>query len=90
VDSVHGPAAFYRLADLRPGNKISIALADGKTVRFKVIGLRMYLKTAFPNRLVYGPRSYSALQLVTCGGVFDSSTHHYLSNLVVFTELVKS
>jgi sortase (surface protein transpeptidase) len=90
VDSIYGPAAFYRLADLRPGNKISVALADGKTVRFKVIGLRMYLKTAFPRRLVYGPRSYSALQLVTCGGVFDSGTHHYLSNLVVFTELVKS
>jgi len=89
VDSVHGPAAFFRLASLRPGNKVSVRLADGQTVRFKVIGLRMYLKSKFPNHLVYGARSYSALQLVTCGGTFDSGTHHYLSNLVVFTELVK-
>lgn len=89
VDSVHGPAAFYRLASLRPGNRVSVKLADGQTVRFKVIGLRMYLKSKFPSRLVYGSRSYSALQLVTCGGTFDSGTHHYLSNLVVFTEMVK-
>lgn len=89
VDSVNGPAAFYRLASLRPGNEVSVKLADGQVVRFKVIGLRMYLKSKFPDRLVYGPRSYSALQLVTCGGTFDSGTHHYLSNLVVFTELVK-
>jgi len=90
VDSVNGPAVFYRLAELRPGDKVSVVLADGKTVRFKVIGLRMYLKSNFPSRLVYGPRSYSALQLVTCGGVFDTGAHHYLSNLVVFTELIKS
>jgi hypothetical protein len=89
VDSVHGPAAFYRLASLRPGNKVSVTLADGRTVRFKVIGLRMYLKSKFPDHLVYGTRPYSALQLVTCGGTFDSGSHHYLSNLVVFTKMVK-
>ena len=88
VDSVEGPAAFYQLSKLRPGNLVSVTLLDGQTVRFRVIGLRMYLKKNFPNRLVYGPRSYSALQLVTCGGVFDSGSQHYLSNLVVFTELV--
>ncbi len=90
VDSVKGPAAFYQLSKLRPGNLVSVTLLDGRTVHFRVIGLRMYLKKNFPNRLVYGSRSYSALQLVTCGGVFDSGTHHYLSNLVVFTKLVTS
>jgi hypothetical protein len=88
VDSVNGPAAFYRLSSLRPGDEVTVQLSGGATVRFKVIGLRMYLKTKFPDQLVYGPRSYSALQLVTCGGAFDSTTHHYLSNLVVFTKLV--
>jgi sortase (surface protein transpeptidase) len=88
VDSVNGPAAFYRLSSLRPGDQVTVRLSGGATVRFKVIGLRMYLKTKFPDQLVYGPRSYSALQLVTCGGAFDSTTHHYLSNLVVFTALV--
>jgi Sortase domain len=85
VDSVNGPAAFYRLSQLRPGDRVVVRLASGRLVRFEVIGLRMYSKAKFPDQLVYGPRSYDALQLVTCGGVFDATTHHYLSNLVVFT-----
>jgi sortase (surface protein transpeptidase) len=88
VDSVNGPAVFDRLVDLKVGDRVTVKLADGKTVHFKVIGLREYSKKNFPEKLVYGSRPYSALQLVTCGGLFDSQTHHYLSNIVVFTKLV--
>lgn len=88
VDSYRGPGVFYKLADLRPGNRITVTLANGKKVTFSVIGLREYEKSAFPDKLVYGPRTYSALQLVTCGGVFDTATGHYLSNIVVFTKMV--
>jgi hypothetical protein len=90
VDSKAGPGVFYRLNDLRVGNRMTVTLKDKKKVTFKVIGLRQYTKATFPERLVYGPRSYSALQLVTCGGTFDSHTGHYLSNIVVFTKIVKS
>ena len=48
----------------------------------------MYLKTQFPARQVYASHGYSALQLVTCGGEFDSNTGSYLSNIVVYTSLV--
>jgi hypothetical protein len=48
----------------------------------------MYPKNQFPARLVYGSRGYAALQLVTCGGAFDTSTRSYLSNVVVYTSLV--
>jgi sortase (surface protein transpeptidase) len=88
VDSVNGPAVFYKLSSLRPGDKVSVKLADGKTINFVVLGLRQYSKDNFPSKLVYGSRPYSALQLITCAGVFDSATHHYLSNLVVFTKRV--
>ncbi|HVB70188.1 MAG TPA: sortase [Acidimicrobiales bacterium] len=89
VDSYLGPAVFFHLADLRLGNHVIVKAADGKTFTFRVIGLREYSKSTFPDRLVYGPRKYAALQLVTCGGVFDRQTGHYLSNIVVFTALVK-
>ena len=49
----------------------------------------MFAKQGFPDRLVYGPRRYAELQLVTCGGVFDHQTGSYLSNMVVFAALVK-
>ncbi len=88
VDTFRGPAVFFYLRDLRPGNQVIVQLADHKIVHFAVLGLRMYTKAQFPERVVYGPRSYSALQLVTCGGVFDHVTGHYLSNLVVFTKRV--
>ena len=89
VDTFRGPAVFFYLRNLRPGSQIVVQLADHKVVHFAVLGLRMYTKGQFPERVVYGPRSYSALQLVTCGGVFDHATGHYLSNLVVFTKRVK-
>jgi hypothetical protein len=42
---------------------------------------------AFPAQRVYGSHGSSALQLVTCGGVFDHQTGSYLSNIVVYTSL---
>ena len=90
VDGYNGPAVFYHLDKLKLGNRVDVTLADGRTLQFAVIGERMYKKTNFPDKLVYGARKYPALQLVTCGGIFDPSTGHYLSNVVVFTALIKS
>ena len=85
VDSTTGPGVFYRLNDLRPGMPIVVTLADHVVVHFKVIGVRMYTKNGFPDKIVYGSRPYSALQLVTCGGAFDAATGHYESNIVAYT-----
>ncbi len=90
VDSIHGAAVFYKLDKLELGNRVDVTLRDGKRLVFAVIGVRMYEKTNFPDKLVYGARDYPALQLVTCGGIFDPSTGHYLSNIVVFTALIHS
>ena len=88
VDSYKGPAVFYRIRDLKIGNQVIVTLANHTTVRFAVIGVHEYSKSNFPERLVFGPRNYSALQLVTCGGVFNAATGHYESNIVAFTSLV--
>jgi hypothetical protein len=89
VDSYRGPAVFFNLRDLAVGDRVDVRLADGATPRFAVIGLAIYLKAHFPALLVYGRRTYGALQLVTCGGVFDHATGSYLSNVVVYTALVR-
>jgi len=88
VDSLKGAAVFYHLKDLKLGSRVNVTLANHTIVRFAVIGLREYTKGKFPNRVVYGSRPYSALQLVTCGGVFDRATGHYESNIVAYTALV--
>jgi hypothetical protein len=88
VDSYQGPAVFFNLRSLVAGDQVDITLVDGVTAQFKVTSVAMYLKQSFPDQQVYGSHGYSALQLVTCGGVFDDDTGHYLSNIVVYTSLV--
>jgi Sortase domain len=90
VDSYQGPAVFFRLGALRPGDTIDVTLADGVTAIFRVTGVREYLKTHFPAKAIYGSTDYPALRLITCGGVFDYNTGHYLSSTVVFASLASS
>ena len=88
VDSYTGPGVFFRLRSLAVGTPLSVTLANGTFVRFAVTAVVQYSKRDFPDRLVYGSRGVSSLNLVTCGGVFDHQTGHYESNVVVFTHLV--
>src|SRR5665811_1377163 len=90
VDDKAGPAVFYRLKSLRTGDKVEVSLASGLVVHFVVTKVATYLKAQFPARLVYASRGYSALQLVTCGGQFDTRAGSYLSNVVVYTTLVST
>jgi hypothetical protein len=90
VDSRHGPAVFFRLGALRPGDTIDITLADGITAIFRITGVREYAKAKFPAKAIYGATDYAALRLITCGGTFDYATGHYLSSTVVFASLTAS
>lgn len=87
VDNIYGPAVFFRLGALRPGDRVEVTLADGTTTTFRVDGVRRYPKSHFPTALVYGPTDFAALRLITCGGAFDYSTRQYLDNTVVFASL---
>jgi sortase (surface protein transpeptidase) len=89
VDSVSGPAVFYRLRDLRRGNIIRIARADGSVVRFRVEGLERWPKAEFPTRRVFRRTRTATLRLVTCSGNFDASTGHYVDNTIVYAARVR-
>jgi Sortase domain len=87
VDTYKGPAVFFRLGGLRPGDLVKVRLADGVTAVFRITGVRQYLKSEFPAKKIYAATRYAALRLITCGGVFDNATGHYLSSTVVFASL---
>lgn len=87
VDSAQGPDVFFGLRTLAPGDQVNVDLADGMTARFTVDSVAQYTKAQFPAQRVYGSHGSSALQLVTCGGVFDHQSGSYLSNVVVYTSL---
>jgi Sortase domain len=89
VDSTSvGPAVFYRLGDLRPGDLVYVTLKDQRTALFRVYSAALYRKAEFPDQAIYGYTSWPSLRLVTCGGQFDRATGHYLSNTVVFAQYV--
>jgi len=87
VDSKRGPAVFFRLRELRPGDRIDVQRADGSWVRFVVQRIAKYDKRRFPTDAVYYPTLTPMLQLVTCGGQFDATTGHYRSNIIVFATM---
>lgn len=88
VDSPTGPAVFFRLAELRPGDEVTVPRADGVDAVFEVYGVEQYSKDDFPTREVYGSTGGRAeLRLVTCGGTFDRGEHEYTGNVVVYAEL---
>ncbi|MFE3190228.1 class F sortase [Nocardia sp. NPDC059240] len=87
VDSYKGEGVFFSLKKTKPGDIIDVTRADGKTAHFKVTDVRMYLKSQFPDQLVFGPRGGATLEVVTCGGNFDQAAKSYESNVVVFSSL---
>jgi sortase (surface protein transpeptidase) len=86
VDSRVGPAVFYRLRELRPGDPITVRRADGSRVQFAVQRSEQHPKAAFPTDSVYTPTTGAELRLITCGGSFDRSSGHYVDNLIVYAQ----
>ena len=85
--SKSGPAVFYRLRELRRGDRVEVVRADGSRVRFAVDRVEQYPKRRFPTADVYYPTLTPKLRLVTCGGAFDRAWGHYLDNVIVFATL---
>jgi sortase (surface protein transpeptidase) len=86
VDSKTGPAVFYRLHELEPGDTVDVQRGDG-WLTFRVTASEHYAKAQFPSAKVYGPTPVPELRLITCGGTFDRSRHSYRDNLVVYAVL---
>jgi len=82
-----GPAVFFRLGDLRPGDTVRVTRADHQVAVFRVYRIATFAKDAFPTRLVYGPTAGPQLRLITCGGPFDAAAGSYLDNVVAFARM---
>jgi len=90
VDSRAGPAVFYRLGELQPGDEVLVHREDGSTVTFRVDEVAQHPKDAFPTAAVYGPVPGPELRLITCAGDFDRAAHSYRDNLVVYATAVSA
>ncbi|MEO3776955.1 class F sortase [Micromonospora sp. B11E3] len=88
VDSAKlGPAVFFELGAMQPGDVITVSRSDGRQVSFTVDAVKSYPKTEFPAEVVYGPNDQPGLRVVTCGGQFDRGSGSYLNNVIVFATM---
>jgi sortase (surface protein transpeptidase) len=87
VDSRSGPAVFYALHQLRPGDRIVVGQDDTPASVFAVERLERQPKGALPVGRIWNRTSAPVLRLITCGGRFDRSTGHYRDNLIVYASL---
>ncbi|MCX5582848.1 class F sortase [Streptomyces erythrochromogenes] len=89
VDNAQGPAVFYGLGSVKPGNRIEVERYDGRTAVFEVYGVEVFSKEAFPGARVYGDTGHAELRVITCGGGY-SKAGGYDGNVVVFARMVES
>ena len=82
------PAVFFRLGELRRGDRIEVERADGSTAVFEVRRIGTFLKRSFPTDAVYGQVDHPSLRLITCSGTYNDRTDNYPENLIVWATLV--
>lgn len=86
----NGPGVFFRLGQLRPGDRVRVTRRDGRTAVFSVTAVREYPKDVFPTAAVYGYTPHPELRLITCSGDYDRAHHHYADNLVVYARMLSA
>ena len=82
-----GPAVFYSLPKLVPGDEVHVTDDAGNTLTFVVVDSATYPDADFPIQTVFGKSEKPRLNLITCQGDFDEESKNYSDRLVVFTEL---
>lgn len=64
-----GPAVFWRLQELQPGDVIEITGNNGHLYRYRVEWVRSYDTEAAPVAEIVGPTPGESVTLITCGAV---------------------
>jgi len=84
VDSLrYGLGPFARLADAPVGTEITVLAADGVEHRYTLESVQSTGKPEVPWDSIFDRTGAPRLTLVTCGGEFNYTTKHYLSNIIV-------
>lgn len=84
VDSVDGPDVFFRLTELRRGDRIIVDHVDGTRSRFAVRSSEQRDKDDLPADRIWNDTDRAVLRLITCGGTFDEQQRSYDSNVIVY------
>lgn len=73
----YGPAVFWNLGKLRIGDAISVTLADGGAIDYRVTAVDSVAVEALDMAAVLAPTSIETVTLITCGGAFSSGEYDH-------------
>lgn len=82
------PMVFFKLGDLKKGDRVEVVRKDGINTVFEVTRIGSFPKDSFPTDAVYSQPDTSELRLITCGGDYDKASNRYLSNVIVWAKIV--
>ncbi len=80
----YGPAVFWDLRKIEPGDEIIIHLRDGSEYKYSVQWNRTIAPAAISWNDVVAATSQESVTMITCAGTFDSSTRSYDQRRVVW------
>ena len=84
VDSAQqGLGAFRALWSARPGMTISVDLAHGVHLQYRIVSRESFAKTGAPMAALFSTKGAPRLTLITCGGSFDQDALSYKDNVVI-------
>ncbi len=83
VDTPEGEGAMAVLADVEPGDQVTVWRSDGSSVIYEVVSRRSIDKRELPVEQVFARDGPPRLTLVTCGGPWRFAAESYRDNVVV-------
>lgn len=84
----YGPAVFWDLSELQPGDEVQVHLTDGTLYRYAVVWNERWPLNAIPWNKVFEINGRDAVTLLTCGGSWDG--HDYSDRRAVRAERIHS
>ncbi|ANU24068.1 class F sortase [Planococcus donghaensis] len=88
VDGVDGPAIFWDLAKLQPGDDVVIQGAE-KTLTFKIHTMESVPLDLADVTEIFGYTSSPELVLITCSGTYDFDRGTREERLIVYASLIE-
>ena len=79
---------FWYLRDAKEGDEITLRLANGMELRYRVTTTAVYKSETAPVAEIVGPLDTDTLTLITCEGVFNRRSQDYSDRRVVRAERV--
>ncbi|HLK02152.1 MAG TPA: class F sortase [Streptosporangiaceae bacterium] len=89
VDTYLGPAVFYNLYRLVPGNVVWVFRPPLRPVRYAVRWVKEVPKGDLATSVILGRTRLHRAWLITCGGAFNYATRSYVDNIVVSAQQIR-